>query len=134
MPRFVLVFEPLAGAILAYQHAAALRHADETEWRVQALLGEGRSGRAWLWTAVGNDPVRFHIDASGSAEAAKLFGDLASETVIVCDRYSAYKRLARLLRGHGRAGVLLGAHAAGLHPLSARGGSPRCIRAAMHPA
>ena len=100
VPRFVLLFEPLAGAILARQRAAALRHADETTWRVQALRGEGRSGRAWLWTSVGNDAVRFHIDASRSAEAAaKLFGDLAPETVIVCDRYSAYKRLARLLGG-----------------------------------
>ena len=77
-----------------------MRHADETTWRVQALRGEGHSGRAWLWTAVGNDAVRFHIDASRSTEAAaKLFGDLAPETVIVCDRYSAYKRLARLLGG-----------------------------------
>ena len=100
VPRFVPLFEPVAGAILAHQEAAALRHADETTWRVQALRGEGHSGRAWLWTAVGNDAVRFHIDASRSAEAAvKLFGDLAPETVIVCDRYSAYKRLARLLGG-----------------------------------
>ena len=100
VPRFVPLFEPVAGAILAHQDAVALRHADETTWRVQALRGEGHSGRAWLWTAVGNDAVRFHIDASRSAEAAaKLFGDLAPETVIVCDRYSAYKRLARLLGG-----------------------------------
>ena len=100
VPRFVPLFEPVAGAILAHQDAAALRHADETTWRVQALRGEGHSGRAWLWIAVGNDAVRFHIDASRSAEAAaKLFGDLAPETVIVCDRYSAYKRLARLLGG-----------------------------------
>ena len=100
MPRFLLLFEPVAGAILAHQRAAALRHADETTWRVQALCREGRSGRAWLWTAVGNGAVRFHIDASRSAEAAaKLFGELAPETVIVCDRYSAYKRLARRLGG-----------------------------------
>ena len=99
-PRFMPLFEPVAGAILAHQHAAVLCHADETTWRVQALRGEGHSGRAWLWTAVGNDAVRFHVDASRSAEAAaKLFGDLAPETVIVCDRYSAYKRLARLLGG-----------------------------------
>ena len=100
VPRFVPLFEPLAGAILARQNAAALRHADETTWRVQALRGDGRSGRAWLWTSVGNDAVRFHIDASRSAEAAaELFGELAPGTVIVCDRYSAYKRLARLLGG-----------------------------------
>ncbi|MCY4637285.1 MAG: transposase, partial [Acidobacteria bacterium] len=30
VPRFVPLFEPVAGAILAHQHAAALRHADET--------------------------------------------------------------------------------------------------------
>ena len=100
VPRFVPLFEPLAGAILARQNAAALRHADETTWRVQALRGDGRSGRAWLWTSVGNDAVSFHIDASRSAEAAaELFGELAPGTVIVCDRYSAYKRLARLLGG-----------------------------------
>lgn len=100
VPRFLLLFEPVAGAILAHQRAAALRHADETTWRVQALRGEGGSGRAWLWTSVGNDAVRFHVDASRSAEAAaELFGDLTPETVIVCDRYSAYKRLARGLGG-----------------------------------
>ena len=100
VPRFVPLFEPLAEAILAHQNAAALRHADETTWRVQALRAEGRSARAWLWTSVGNDAVHFHIDPSRSAEAARtLFGELRSGTVLVCDRYSAYKKLARLLGG-----------------------------------
>ena len=100
VPRFVPLFEPLAEAILAHQNAAALRHADETSWRVQALRAEGRSARAWLWTSVGNDAVHFHIDPSRSAEAARtLFGELRSGTVLVCDRYSAYKKLARLLGG-----------------------------------
>ena len=99
-PRFVPLFEPLGAAILTRQNAAGLRHADETTWRVQELRGEGRSGRAWLWTSIGNDTVRFHIDPSRSAEAAaELFGELAPGTVIVCDRYSAYKRLARELGG-----------------------------------
>ena len=99
-PRFVPLFEPLAEAIRAHQNASALRHADETTWRVQALRAEGRSARAWLWTSVGNDAVCFHIDPSRSAEAAqRLFGELRSGTVLVCDRYSAYKKLARLLGG-----------------------------------
>ena len=34
---FVPLFEPVADAILAHQNKAALRHADETGWRVQAL-------------------------------------------------------------------------------------------------
>ena len=97
LKRFVPLLEPLAEAILAHQNEAALRHADETSWRVQELRGEDRSSRAWLWVSVSNDAVSFHIDPSRSAEAAqKLFGDALLDTVIVCDRYSAYKRLARL--------------------------------------
>ena len=99
-PRFVPLFQPLAEAIRAHQNASALRHADETTWRVQALRAEGRSARAWLWTSVGNNAVYFHIDPSRSAEAAqRLFGELRTGTVIVCDRYSAYKKLTRLLGG-----------------------------------
>ena len=100
LKRFVPLLEPLAEAILAHQNKAALRHADETSWRVQELHGEDRSSRAWLWTSVSSDAVCFHIDPSRSAEAAhKLFGDALLDTVIVCDRYSAYKRLVRLLGG-----------------------------------
>ncbi len=96
--RFVALFESLYEAILAHQNTAALRHADETSWRVQELRGEDRSSRAWLWTSVSSDAVCFHIDASRSAEAAlKLFAEALPDTIIVCDRYSAYKRLARLL-------------------------------------
>ena len=96
--RFVPLFETLYEAILAHQNTAALRHADETSWRVQELRGEDRSSRAWLWTSVSSDAVFFHIDPSRSAEAAlKLFAEARPGTIIVCDRYSAYKRLVRLL-------------------------------------
>ena len=99
-PRFEPLFEPLAEAIRAHQNESAPRQADETGWRVQALRGEGRSGRARLWASVTEDSACFHIDASRSAEAAqRLLGDLAPGTVIVCDRHSAYKKLARLLGG-----------------------------------
>ena len=100
LKRFVPLFEPVAHAILAHQNKAALRHADETGWRVQELRREERSSRAWLWTSVSSDAVCFRIDPSRSAEAAqKLFGEALLGTVIVCDRYSAYKRLVRLLGG-----------------------------------
>ena len=76
VPRFVPLFEPLADAILAHQNKSALRHADETTWRVQALRETGRSSRAWLWTSVSSDAVYSHIDPSRSAEAAeKLFAE-----------------------------------------------------------
>ena len=98
--RFLPLFEPIAEAILAHQNRATVRHADETSWRVQEFRGEERSSRAWLWTSVSSDAVYFHIDPSRSAEAAyKLFAGTVLDTVIVCDRYSAYKKLARLLAG-----------------------------------
>ena len=77
--------------------------ADESslmEIEVQALREGGRSSRAWLWVSVSDDATCFHIDPSRSAEAAhKLLGGSKPATVIVCDRYSAYKKLAHLL-GH----------------------------------
>ena len=98
--RFVPLFDPLAEAILAHQNEAALRHADETGWRVQEFRRNGRSSRAWLWISVSHDAVCFHIDPSRSAEAAKnLFGDTACTVYVVCDRYSAYRKLARELAG-----------------------------------
>ena len=93
-------FVPLAEAILAHQNKAALRHADETAWRVQALREKGRSSRAWLWTSVSGDAVYYHINPSRSAEVAmKLFGGVIGTVVLVCDRLSTHKRLARELGG-----------------------------------
>ncbi len=98
--RFASLFEPVVAAILARQNEAAVRHGDETTWRVQSLREQGRSSRAWLWTSVSADSVYFHVDPSRSAEVAmKLFGAAGSHTVLVCDRYSAYKKLARIPEG-----------------------------------
>ena len=98
--RFLPLFAPLAEAILAHQNGMAVRHGDETGWRIQALSETGRSRRAWLWISVGKDAVYYHIDPSRSAEAAmKLFGSVKGTVFLVCDRYSAYKTLARELDG-----------------------------------
>ena len=98
--RFLPLFAPLAEAILAHQNEMAVRHGDETGWRIQALSETGRSRRAWLWISVGNDAVYYHIDPSRSAEAAmKLFGSVKGTVFLVCDRYSAYIKMARELDG-----------------------------------
>ena len=94
--RLAPLFEPLSAAILARQNEARLRQGDETAWRIQALGEAGGSSRAWLWIGVCGDAVCFHVDPSRSAAAAaRLFGDAAPGTVLVCDRYSAYKKLAK---------------------------------------
>ena len=98
--RFVPLFEPVAEAILADQNKAAVRHGDETGWRIHSLREQGRSSRAWLWTSVSEDAVYFHIDPSRSAEVAKtLFGAVIGIVFLVCDRLSTYKKMARELDG-----------------------------------
>ena len=68
---------------------------------MQSLREESRSNRAWLWTSVSEDAVYFHVDPSRGAEVArKLFGTAGLHTVIVCDRYSAYKKMARIPGGY----------------------------------
>ena len=98
--RFIPMFEPVADAILAHQNQQAVRHGDETGWRIQSLREIGRSSRAWLWNSVSEDAVYFHCDPSRSAEAAKtLFGDTAVVVFVVCDRLSSYKKMASDLDG-----------------------------------
>ena len=100
VPRFMPLFEPLAKAILAYQNEMAVRHGDETGWRIQSLSETGRSRRAWLWISVSAEAVYFLIDPSRSAEVAmKLFGSVKGIVFLVCDRYAAYGKMARELDG-----------------------------------
>ena len=100
VPRFLPLFEPLDQAIRAHQNTAAVRHGDETGWRVQSLSEADRTSRAWLWTSVSDDAVYFHIDPSRSAKVAhRLFGAAACTLFLVCDRLSTYKTMARELDG-----------------------------------
>ena len=90
----------LSAAILAHLQQAPVVHADETSWRVREFATTGSSSRTWLWIATCVDAVYLHVDASRSAAAAAtLLGRLRKGAVLVCDRYSACKKLARLARG-----------------------------------
>ena len=100
VPRSLPLFEPFDEAILTHQSRAAVRHGDETVWRIQSLKETGRSSRAWLWTSVSDDAVYFHIDPSRSAKVAtQLFGGTACILFLVCDRLSSYKTMAHELGG-----------------------------------
>ena len=100
VPRFLPLFEPFDLAIRAHQNAAAVRHGDETGWRVQSLSEADRTSRAWLWTSVSDDAVYFHIDPSRNAKVAHhLFGATTCTLFLVCDRLSTYKTMARELAG-----------------------------------
>ena len=96
--RLLKLFAPLEAEIQRHQAAAALVHGDETRWTIHVLAEQGESPRCWLWVCLSADAVRFRIDPTRSAAAAeKLFGKIGLErkAVLVCDRYSAYRKLER---------------------------------------
>lgn len=65
--------------------------ADETTWR---LMGTGKAGKCWVWSACCADAVVYRIDASRSTDAAaRILRDYSG--TIICDGYGAYTRLAR---------------------------------------
>ena len=78
--------------------SAGTLHGDETSWRVQALKNIRGTARAWLWCVGSRHAVWFRVDKRRNTEAAlKLFDGVVSKTVLVCDAFSAYKKLARIL-------------------------------------
>lgn len=101
--RLSPLFAPIGDALHERLNAASLCQGDETGWRVQSLPG---LGKAWLWVGLSSECVVFRVDASRSAQAAmRLFGSLTPGTILVCDRYSAYRKLVRLLGGGIRLSV-----------------------------
>ena len=100
--RLLRVFEPLDEAIAERQRAARLVQGDETRWMIHVRGERGENPRCWLWVCLSADAVRMHIDPTRSARAARvLFAKLGEKlpAILVCDRYGAYRKLARELAG-----------------------------------
>ncbi|MCY4469589.1 MAG: transposase [Thiotrichales bacterium] len=100
--RLLRVFEPLDEAIAERQRRARLVQGDETRWMIHQRSERGENPRCWLWVCVSEDAVRMHIDPNRSARAARvLFAELGETlpVILVCDRYGAYRKLARELAG-----------------------------------
>jgi transposase len=93
------LFEPLVQALRERQMGEKLFHGDETRWDVFEAI-EGKVGHRWyLWVTRSPSVVFYRIAPSRGATVpkthfAKLQKDLV-EVVLVCDRYSAYKSLAK---------------------------------------
>ena len=97
IPHFQRLFDPIQQVIAEHLNELIVCHGDETSWRVQDFAWDQGKVRAWLWLGVGEDCTYFLVDPSRSAEAAqRLFRQAKEGTILVYDRYSAYKRLARL--------------------------------------
>jgi transposase len=96
--KIKLLFEPIYKAFHQQQMTENKFHNDETRWEVYQEI-EGKVGSRWyLWLTRSASVVYYRIDPTRSADVPlEHFADLILKTVIIiCDRYSAYKKLARL--------------------------------------
>jgi len=97
--KIAALFEPMVLALHERQMREKLFHGDETRWEVFEEV-EGKTGHRWyLWVTRSASVVFYRMAPSRGADVpkahfAKLQKDLV-DVVLVCDRYSAYKCLAK---------------------------------------
>jgi transposase len=92
------LLEPVYKALYQKQMTETLFHNDESRWEVFEAV-ENKVGHRWyLWATQSTSVVYYCIDPTRSADVPqKHFAELCSDKVfVICDRYSAYKKLARL--------------------------------------
>ncbi len=92
------LFTPVVEALQAQQLTEGLCHADETGWRVFEPM-EGKVGYRWYLWVIRSTSAIVYVMAPGRSAAVPLtyFSQLLVQTVVVCDRYAAYKKVARLI-------------------------------------
>lgn len=98
LQKLLPLFKPVTEALYQKQMTETLFHNDETRWEVFVEM-EGKVGTRWyLWVTRSESVVYFILDPSRSAAVpGEHFKGLQQKQVIlVVDRYSAYKKLARL--------------------------------------
>jgi transposase len=97
--KIMPLFEPVMHALRERQMGEKLFHGDETRWNVFEAMA-GKAGHHWyLWVTRSASVVFYQIAPSRGAAVPKahfvgLQKDLVT-AVLVCDRYSAYKCLAK---------------------------------------
>lgn len=97
LKKLVPLFEPIYEAFHQQQMLENKFHNDETRWEVYEQV-EGKAGHRWyLWVMQSVSVVFYRMDPTRSADVPIAhFTDLIAKVVIIiCDRYSAYKKLAK---------------------------------------
>ena len=92
------LFIPLQLALHEHQMTESRFHNDESRWEVFVDY-DGKIGHRWqLWVTKSPEVIYYQIAPTRSASVPLAhFSELeATEAIVVCDRYRAYKKLARL--------------------------------------
>ena len=93
------LFKPLDDALIAKLRTEPYWHADETRWAVFAEI-IGKVGHRWyMWVFQSSSVVHYVVDPSRAAEVVIAEFAGVKQGIISCDRYSGYKRVARLNPG-----------------------------------
>ncbi len=93
------LFQPVYDALYNHQMTEDRFHNDESSWKVFENV-EGKIGnRWWLWVSRSASVVYFQIaPGRGANVPVEYFKNIQKQKIIViCDRYSAYKSLAKQL-------------------------------------
>ncbi len=101
LQQLASLFEPIQEAFYVQQMNETIFHNDESRWEVFVEV-EGKAGHRWyLWVTRSESVIFYNIDPSRSAAVpgAHFAGLQQEKVIIVCDRYSSYKKLARLAEG-----------------------------------
>jgi len=91
------LFQPVYDALYSHQMTEDRFHNDESGWKVFESI-EGKIGnRWWLWVSRSISVVYFQIAPGRGADVPmEYFKNIQQQKIIViCDRFSAYKSLAR---------------------------------------
>ena len=92
------LFDPLIDALYDRQMHEELFNCDETRWEVFVNMANKVGSRWYLWVMRSASVIFYDLAPSRSAAVpgAHFAGHQGDRAIIVCDRYSAYKKLARL--------------------------------------
>jgi len=93
------LFKPLDNALRSKLRTEPYWHADETRWAVFVEI-LGKVGHRWyMWVFQSCSVVHYVVDESRAAEVIMAEFTGVKHRIISCDRYSGYKRFARLNPG-----------------------------------
>jgi len=93
------LFKPLDDALRSKLRTEPYWHADETRWAVFIEM-LGKIGHRWyMWVFQSRSVVHYVVDESRAAEVIITEFTGVQQGIISCDRYSGYKRFARLNPG-----------------------------------
>lgn len=93
------LFKPLDQALLGKLRSEPHWHADETRWAVFIEVA-GKVGHRWyLWVFHSRSVVHYVLDSTRAAQVIEVELAGVDQGIISCDRYSGYKRFARLNPG-----------------------------------